>query len=330
MSDSIAVIGAGSWGTSIANHLYKKGLNPTLYTFEKEVISDVNQNRINSKYLDGKSLANFETQHISDYKTENIIINAIPTKFIRSFYEEFDINIDSKVVINCSKGIERGTNYRISEIFINYFKLPINNYCVLTGPSHAEEVIETKPTVVVAGSENESLAKKVQEIFSNEYFRVYTSNDLIGCELGGSLKNVIALASGITSGLSMGDNVGAALLTRGLAEIIRLGEAMGGEALTFAGLSGLGDLFVTCASELSRNRKVGRLIANGMTVEEIEGEYSFIAEGINTAQSALELSKKLNIEMPIVNQVNQILFDKKDPSEAVKDLMLRDYRNEFS
>jgi glycerol-3-phosphate dehydrogenase (NAD(P)+) len=202
-------------------------------------------------------------------------------------------------------------------------------YATITGPSHAEEVAKKKPTVTVVTSRNTELSSLIQDIFSSNYFRVYSSKDVIGCELGGAVKNVIALASGILSGFEMGDNANAALLTRGLAEIIRLGEKIGGKSLTFAGISGLGDLFVTCSSQYSRNRRAGNLISQGLTIEEIKDEYNFVAEGIYTAKSTLELANKNNIEMPIVEQVNEILFNKKDPRKAIQDLMIRDFTTEF-
>lgn len=325
----IAVLGSGSWGTALANHLAGIGFSPILYSRNNEIVEDINSNKVNSYHLPKIKLNSFLTKHISEFNNHSIIINTIPTQFITEFYNKLNIDLSLVKLINGSKGIELKQDHLIHEIFIDDLGVKESNYCTITGPSHAEEVAQSNPTAIVAASKNHSLAVFAQELFSSDYFRVYTSHDLIGCELGGALKNVVALASGIVVGLNLGDNVNAALLTRGLAEIMRLGEAIGGERLTFAGLSGLGDLFVTCSSNFSRNRKAGILIANGKSVEEIEKEHNFVAEGIYTAKSALDLARSKNIELPITEQVNEVLFNKKDPETALRDLMLRDKRKEF-
>lgn len=328
-NQEIAVMGSGSWGTALASHLAKLEKNVVVYSRSPKIVENINKNKTNDTHLPDFNTGDLIARHISEFKEPKYLINTVPTQFIKEFYYNHKINLKNVKIINGSKGIELESDDLISRIFFKNFDIDIDNYCVITGPSHAEEVIAGKPTVVVAASTNLNFAKEVQKIFSSKYFRVYTSEDLIGCELGGALKNIIALASGIIAGLDLGDNVNAALLTRGLAEIMRLGEALGGKRLTFAGLSGLGDLFVTCSSDFSRNRKVGKLIASGKTVSQIEREHNFIAEGIYTTRSALDLAKNNNIEMPIVEQIDQILFNGKNPSKALQDLMLRDHRKEF-
>lgn len=327
---NINVIGAGAWGTAVANILSNNKLNVKLYTHEEKVIDSINTKHINSVYLDEYTLSpTLVAKHITQYSMEcDLLVNAVPTQYIRHYYTQHKIKTDSPL-LNISKGIENSSLFLIHELFELILNITPNRFCVLTGPSHAEESVKKLPTTVVASSTNSELSSQVQNIFNNDFFRVYTSSDVAGAETGGALKNVIAVAAGISDGLKLGDNAKAALITRGLAEIRRLGIAKGADPHTFSGLSGLGDLFVTCNSKLSRNRKVGELIAQGLTLSEISEQYNFVAEGVATAISANELGKSNNVELPIINKVNEILFDNKNPQLAVKELMQRETKSEI-
>lgn len=326
----INIIGAGSWGTAVANLLSLNGNEVTLYSHEVDVIDSINKFNENNIYLKGYSLSSSLTAaNIIDYNDNcELLVNAVPTQYIRHYYTRHNIKTDSPL-LNISKGIENSSLFLIHELFELILNIPKNKYAVLTGPSHAEESINKMPTTVVVASKNDFLSNTVQELFNNEYFRVYSSTDVEGAETGGALKNVIAIAAGIVDGINLGDNAKAALITRGLAEIRRLGMAKGADPHTFSGLSGLGDLFVTCNSKHSRNRRVGELIAQGIRLEEITTKYNFVAEGVATAISAKELGEKNNVELPIINKVNKILFENKSPLEAVKDLMKRSKKSEI-
>ena len=233
---------------------------------------------------------------------------------------------EKRIIVNCSKGIEKDTLMVMSDVILD--ELPGSEVAVLSGPSHAEEVGKGLPTTIVVGAFSKESAREVQNVFMAEEFRVYISPDMLGIEIGAALKNVIALAAGIADGLGYGDNAKAALITRGIAEMSRLGAAMGGDYETFSGLSGMGDLIVTCASMHSRNRRAGILIGQGKTAAEATAEVKMVVEGINSAQAALELARKYEVEMPIVEQINEVLFNGKDPKEAVKELMLREKKAE--
>ncbi len=328
---NITVIGAGGWGTALASVLAKNGHKVNLWTHETHVIDEINNNRTNSTYLPNYHICELITATNSKESIESadIIVNAVPTKFIRSLYHDININISNKLIINASKGIEQSTSFRISQVFNDACGLEFRNYVALTGPSHAEEVVRNVPTTVIAASVNHKNALLVQELFSTPTFRIYTSEDLIGAEIGGAIKNVIAIAAGIIDGLGMGDNTKAALITRGLAEMSRIGDEMGANIRTFSGLSGLGDLFVTCSSTHSRNRSVGVRIGKGETYEEISASMKMVAEGVFTTKAVVELCEKLEVEMPIAEQVYQILFDQKCPKQAIKDLMQREYKKEW-
>jgi glycerol-3-phosphate dehydrogenase (NAD(P)+) len=253
---------------------------------------------------------------------------AVASPFIRSTSKLISPYIkEGQIIVNVSKGIEDGTLYTLSEVIKS--EIPQADIAVLSGPSHAEEVSRGVPTTVVVGAATMETAHFVQDIFMTDVFRVYTSPDITGIELGGSLKNVIALAAGVVDGLKFGDNTKAALMTRGMAEISRLGLAMGGKMETFAGLSGFGDLFVTCTSKHSRNWSAGNLIGQGKTMEEAIKEVGQVVEGINSAKAALELARKHNVEMPIVEQINMVLFEGKTAKDALNDLLNRDRRKEY-
>ncbi|MDT3740481.1 MAG: NAD(P)H-dependent glycerol-3-phosphate dehydrogenase [Candidatus Kapabacteria bacterium] len=328
---NIGVLGAGGWGTSLALVLNDNGYNVTLWSHDPELAEVINRERNNPDFLPGININNKIKVTSDSRELVNCqwLVNAIPTQYIHESLVKYDIPVNGKYVVNGSKGIEISSLNRISEIFHKTAGLDYKNFAVLTGPSHAEEVSRKTPTTIVVASENMSFARDVQEVFSNEYFRVYSSDDVTGCELGGSLKNVIAIAAGIIDGLGLGDNTKAALITRGLAEISRLGVAMGAKAITFSGLSGLGDLFVTCSSRHSRNRSVGEMIGAGKTMEEINATMKMVAEGVFTTRAAMELGKKYNVEMPITEQVSRILFENIKPLDAIKDLMTRQSKSEW-
>ncbi|HOK13988.1 MAG TPA: NAD(P)H-dependent glycerol-3-phosphate dehydrogenase [Candidatus Kapabacteria bacterium] len=328
---NIFVIGAGGWGTTLAN-LLSYQFDVLLWANEKEVADEINSLHKNSTYLPGISLNSklIATNSLDEFEQHNVIVNAVPTQYIRSVFSQLaNTDFSNRILINTSKGIEQNTTYRISQIFFEITNLPEDNFVVLSGPSHAEEVSRKIPTTVVAASSDISKAKLCQELFSTPEFRVYTSNDVVGTEIGGALKNVLAIASGIIDGLGYGDNTKAALITRGLAEIVRLGVACGAHPWTFSGLSGLGDLFVTCNSKHSRNRLVGELIGKGKTLLEITSSMKMVAEGVATTISAIELGKRHNVELPITQQVYRILFENLSPKEAINELMTRESKHEW-
>lgn len=329
--NNIAVIGTGAFGTTIAYLLAINGRNVKIWGREQKIINDINTKKSNPDYLPGIELpynleATNNAKEISEYE---LIINAIPSQFIRPAIEQYKFDFEGKYILNASKGIEKHSLMPISGIFNDISSTDELHYGVLTGPSHAEEVSRKVPTTVVIASVNQLYAEELQSIFSNSFFRVYSSNDVIGCELGGALKNIIAIAAGIIDGLNFGDNTKAALITRGLAEMTRLGENLGADPKTFMGLSGMGDLIVTCNSKHSRNRAVGELIAKGMALNEILENTNTIAEGVYTAESALKLGKNNNIEMPITEQINKILFQNVNPKDAIEELMTRKYKDEL-
>lgn len=327
----IGVIGAGGWGTALSTVLADNGHSVRLWAYEKEIVEEINNERTNKSFvainnIPEKIIAYNDINKLADC---SVIVQTVPTKFIRHIFQTIKFTFEGKPLINGSKGIEADTLMRISELANDVLSISSENYAVLSGPSHAEEVVKRMPTTVVAASENPSLAKEVQKIFGNEVFRVYSSDDVVGCELGGALKNIIAIASGIIDGLEMGDNTKAAVITRGLAEITRLGTTLGAKPITFSGLSGLGDLVVTCASRHSRNRFVGEQIGKGVPSAEIFSKMKMVAEGVNTTISAYKLGKKHSVELPIAEQMFEILFNGKNPRLALKDLMTRRSRREW-
>jgi len=326
----ISVIGAGSWGTTLANLLAEKDYDVTLWAFEENIVQEISRSYMNSTYLPGTTLSQKMkvTSNLKDaIKKAHYILNVVPTQFTRSVFKEA-VNFISEnvVIISASKGIEQGTLLTVSSILKEITKRQI---AVLSGPSFAKEVVKKYPTAVTLATENPDLGIHLQEIFNTGYFRVYTHSDVLGVELGGALKNVIAIASGISDGLGLGHNARAALITRGLAEIVRLGNAMGADPRTFRGLSGLGDLVLTCTGPLSRNYTVGVNLGKGMTLRDILSSTKSVAEGVATSLSAFELSLKYNVEMPIVDQVYQVIYKEKSPVEAVRLLMNRALKSEF-
>jgi len=323
-----AVIGAGSWGTALAMVLADNDHEVRLWGHREDQIQEINTHHTNAKYLPGVELP-AAIMGYSDIEAAlkgiNLIILAVPTKAVREVLNKMVPFFTSKVLIcHVSKGIEPDTLKRISEMIAE--EVPdhlLEDIVVLSGPSHAEEVSRRQPTTVTASSTNLAAAEKIQDLFINQNFRVYTNPDIIGVELGGALKNIIALGAGISDGLGYGDNAKAALITRGLAEISRLGTKMGANPLTFAGLTGIGDLIVTCTSVHSRNWRAGNLLGKGHNLEEVLNNMGMVVEGVRTTKAAFQLAQRENIEMPITNAIYNILFNNCPPKDAVEGLMGR-------
>lgn len=321
----VAVIGAGSWGTALSMVLAENGHHVRLWARSKEQAETIQATRKNMRYLPNIELQDSIEATSSMEKAvvgASFVVLVVPTKAMREVLPLVKKSIaDGTVVVHASKGIEPGTHLRISEIIME--ELGGHPVACLSGPSHAEEVCKRQPTTVTSSSIHTETAEQVQDLFMNHFFRVYTNPDLIGVEIGGSLKNIIALGSGMTSGLGFGDNARAALMTRGLAEISRLGIKLGANPLTFSGLSGLGDLIVTCTSYHSRNWRAGNMIGKGKSVNEVEGEMGMVVEGVRTTKAAFQLSEKLGVDMPITRELYQVLFEDKDVEKAVNELMGR-------
>ncbi len=326
----ISVLGAGSWGTTLACLLSDKGYDVTLWVHEKELAEEINNTRINRIYLPDTILPdNLKVTSSIDVtvKRARYVVNAVPAQFTRAVFKEaFPYMPDQTIIISASKGIERGTLLTVSSILKELSAHPV---AVLSGPSFAKEVIKKLPAAVTLAAEDKNIGYMLQEVFNLNNFRVYTHDDIIGVEIGGALKNVMAIAAGISDSLGLGNNARATLITRGLAEMTRLGIAMGAKERTFSGLSGLGDLVLTCTSPLSRNYTVGAKLGQGLKLKDILNQTKSVAEGVATAESAYDLSKKYNIEMPIVEQVYKVINEDKEPVLAVKDLMERSPKTEF-
>jgi glycerol-3-phosphate dehydrogenase (NAD(P)+) len=329
----IGIIGAGSFGLALGVLLNNNGHKVTIWsrgTNEKE-FNEVVKTRENKSKLPGVLIpkeVDFTKDIEKTVKENELIVLAVPSPGMRSTARMIkDFVTEGKIIVNVTKGIEADTLMTMSDIIET--EIPNCKVCILSGPTHAEEVGRGMPTSIVAGAKEKSTAEFVQNVFMNETFRVYTSPDIIGIEIGSSLKNVIALAAGVADGLGYGDNTKAAIITRGIAEITRLGIKMGGKVETFAGLTGIGDLIVTCASMHSRNRRAGILIGQGKTMDEAMAEVKMVVEGVHSAKAAMQLAKKYDVELPIIEQVNEILFNNKPAKEAVKGLMLRDKKAEI-
>ncbi len=324
----VGMIGAGSWGTALALVLHENGHEVRCWTIDEESLEDIHMNHENSRYLPGIKIPQ-EIVFTSDLRLivedPDIIVNAVPSQVSRSALSLVrEIFTDQgQIWVSVAKGIENKTYKRISEVIAEVMALPAERIAVLSGPSHAEEVARKIPTAIVSASVNLETARKIQNVFMNQYLRIYANQDIIGVELGGALKNIIALAAGICDGAGYGDNTKAALMTRGLVEISRLGVEMGARPSTFAGLSGMGDLIVTCMSRHSRNRYVGEQIGKGRSLKEVLEEMVMVAEGVRTTESAYELAKMKKVEMPITEQIYKVLFENKSPSQAMIDLMTR-------
>lgn len=328
--NKVSILGAGSWGSALAILLGNNGNEVTLWSILDEEVKMLNTYREQKDKLPGVKLPSnvkVTTDLESACKDKDLIVFAVASPYVRSTAKMASSFIKAgQQVVNVGKGIEETTLDTLSDILNEELKNA--DVAVLSGPSHAEEVSHGIPTTVVVGAKSKESAYFIQDIFMSDKFRVYTSPDIIGIELGGSIKNVIALAAGIADGLGFGDNTKAALMTRGIAEISRLGIAMGGNIETFAGLSGVGDLIVTCTSKHSRNRSAGYLIGKGYTMKEAMDEVKQVVEGVYSAKAALALAKKYNVPMPIVEQINLVLFEDKPAKEAVEDLLSRDKSRE--
>ncbi len=326
----IAVIGAGSWGTTLASLLADKGNDVYMWVYEDDLAEEIREKGINSKYLPGYTLperlrASSDIKEV--LKDAGYVLNVVPTQHARSVFETAVSYIsDDAVIINASKGIEKGTLLTVSAILED---ITGKGVAVLSGPSFAKEVIEKRPTAVTIACGNREEGAELQSLFSTDYFRVYTNTDIIGTELGGALKNVMAIASGISDGLGLGSSTRAALITRGLAEMTRMGVAMGGDEKTFGGLSGIGDLVLTCTGTLSRNYTVGFKLGKGERLKDILAGMSMVAEGVATSESAYELARKHNVEMPIIEQIYQVIKHDKKAVDAVKELMKRSLKTEY-
>lgn len=327
---NIGVLGAGSWGTALANLLAGNNHHVIVWSIDKNEIDMLNENYEQKLKLPGvklnKSLT-FSTDLELAIKNMDMVVFAVPSPFVRSTAKSAAVYVtEGQLIVNVGKGIEESTLTALVEVIEE--EIPAAKVAVLSGPSHAEEVGREMVTTVTAGARDLETAKIIQDAFMNDYFRVYTSTDVTGIELGGSVKNVIALAAGISDGLGYGDNTKAALITRGMAEIIRLGMAMGAKIETLSGLSGMGDLIVTCTSKHSRNRNAGYLIGQGKTYEEAMSDVKMIVEGVYSAKATLMLARKYGVEMPIVEETNRVLFEGETAQEALNNLLSRDRKSE--
>ncbi|MDO9548095.1 MAG: NAD(P)H-dependent glycerol-3-phosphate dehydrogenase [Candidatus Marinimicrobia bacterium] len=328
----IAVLGAGSWGTTVAIHLHKLDVQVAMWEYFPENVAFMNKTRRNPLLtgipIPGEIfISNDLPETVKD--AESIIV-AVPSHTMRDLLNNVKGLIAGDIIIvNLSKGIEEHTLYRMSELINHILNHPVERIVTLSGPSHAEEVSREVPTAVVAASADNDSARYVQNLFNSNYLRVYTSTDIIGVELGGSIKNIIAIASGICDGLGLGDNSKAALITRGLMEIIRMGVQLGAKEATFAGLSGVGDLIVTCSSKHSRNRYVGEEIGKGRKLDDILKGMSMVAEGVHTCMTVHQMIEKYRILMPISAEIYKVLFEEKNPRTTLIDLMTRDPVDEW-
>lgn len=326
----VGVLGAGSWGTALSVLLHDNGHHVTVWSIDENEVKMLSEKREHELKLPGVKIPD-DMIITGDLETavrgKDFLVLAVPSPFTRSTARKMQpFVVKDQIIVDVAKGIEESTLMTLSEQIRQ--EIPQADVAVLSGPSHAEEVGRRLPTTCVVGAKSRKTAEYLQSAFISRVFRVYISPDILGIELGGSLKNVIALAAGIADGLGYGDNTKAALITRGIAEISRLGVKMGGRIESFTGLTGIGDLIVTCASVHSRNRRAGYLIGQGKSVQEAMDEVKMVVEGVYSAKAAARLAEKYNVSMPIVEEVNRVLFEGKSPAEAVDDLMLRESRSE--
>ena len=325
---NIAIIGSGSWGVALGIHLAKLGNKIKIWSFMQEE-ADLINNEKKCKFLPEVTLPEgiyCTTSYEEAIKDSEVILHVTPSKFTRNTVKEYKKYVTNQTIVICTKGFEKETLSSLDEVFKQ--EIPNLKLAVLSGPSHAEEVSKAVPTAMVIASENEEIANELRDIFMNENLRVYTSKDVKGVELGGALKNIIAFCAGVAAGIGLGDNSFAALITRGLCEISRLGVALGGKYETFYGLTGLGDLIVTCLSEHSRNRTAGKLMGQGKTLEEARNQIGMVIEGVDNIEVAYELAQKYDVDMPIVNAVYDMLYNNLSPKEGVIRLMTRDKKSE--
>ncbi len=335
MKEKIAVIGAGAWGTALADLLAKKGHPVSLWVFEEDVVREIREQRMNKAYFPGISLSEkiFSSSSLEEICNGcRIFLVVAPSHVVREVTKRFAPLVPSdSLVISATKGIENNTLKTASEILPEVLThIPQRNFAYLSGPSFAVEVARELPTAVTAASQSKEAAARLQSLFTTSYFRVYTTPDVMGVELGGAVKNVMAIAAGISDGLGFGYNARAALITRGLVEMSRLGTAMGASPITFMGLAGMGDLVLTCTGDLSRNRNVGLKLGQGKSLKEILNNEKRVAEGVRTTRSVYDLSRKYKVEMPITHQVYRILYEDAVPRDAVHELMGRDPKEEWS
>lgn len=328
----VGVLGAGSWGTALAILLHNNGNEVSVWSISKDEVEMLSEKREHAAKLPGVKIPDgitFTNVLEEGIRGMELMVLAVPSPFTRSTAHTMAPFVEEgQLIVNVAKGIEENTLMTLSDIVEE--EIPQARVAVLCGPSHAEEVGRGLPTTVVAGAKDKATAEYIQNLFMSPVFRVYTSPDVLGMELGGALKNVIALAAGAADGLGYGDNTKAALITRGIAEIGRLGMKMGGKMETFSGLTGIGDLIVTCASVHSRNRRAGYLIGQGYTMQQAMDEVKMVVEGVYSAKAAMGLAKKYDVQLPIIEQVNKVLFEDKPAADAVRELMLRDKKIEHS
>ncbi len=329
----ISVLGAGGWGTTLAILLYYNGHKVSLWEYKKNYAKVLDKERVNTKYLPDIEIPEgiLITHSLNEATSnQNLIVLAVPSQFLRSVIKNVPFsNIKNSILVSVSKGIENTSLMTMSQMIKDVFpSISDEQIGVLSGPSHAEEVSRRIPTAVVAASQSAETSRTIQAAFITSYFRVYGSTDILGVELGGAFKNVIAIGAGIVDGAKFGDNTKAAIMTRGIAEISRLGTALGAQPETFAGLSGMGDLIVTCMSRHSRNRFVGEQVGAGKKLKDVLKHMKMVAEGVETSRSASQLADKHNVETPITHEVYKILFEEKDPVKATTDLMTRDMKPE--
>ena len=329
----IGVIGAGSWGTTLADLLANKGYAVTLWAYEADLVERMTASRENDLYLADVKLSenlSFTDSLSVAVGNKELVLFVPPSQVLRPILEQtVSLLAPDTLLVSASKGIENGTLKTMSEVFQELFPAEIAaRVAYLSGPSFAREVVTRQPTAVAIASSDSDVLSRVQQIFSTDYFRVYTNSDVHGIEIGGALKNVIALAAGVSDGLGFGYNTRAALITRGLAEMARIGVATGADALTFSGLAGMGDLVLTCTGDLSRNRSVGIALGQGRKLDAILNEMNMVAEGVKTTLSAYQLARKLGVDTPIIDQMYGLLYEGKDARQAVGELMLRDLKQE--
>lgn len=330
----IGVMGAGSWGTALTDLLANKGYKVDLWAYEKEVVEQINTHRENKYFLPGFTLSDNITASNDLQKVvadKDLVLIVVPSHVMRETTREISGRLSpGTIVVSASKGIENKTHLSMSGVITEMLpEISEHQLAVISGPSFAKEVVKQFPTVVTVASKNSDTADLVQQIFATPYFRVYSSDDLLGVELGGSVKNVIAIAAGVIDGLGLGLNTRAALITRGMTEIRRLGVKLGANPRTFTGLAGFGDLVLTCTGALSRNHSVGKKIGEGKKLKEILAEMRMVAEGVKTAKSVYNLSRKIGVEMPISHETYRILYEDVPPKEAVYRLMTRDLKKEL-
>jgi glycerol-3-phosphate dehydrogenase (NAD(P)+) len=329
----VGVIGGGSWGTALAHLLGGKGYEVRLWALEPEVVRSINDERVNLLYLPGVTLssqvqATFRLKDVLD--GVHLLVNVVPTQYIREVWTSIKGKVPSVPLVSASKGIEVATGKTVDGIFLDLFGTEVRGrWACLSGPSFAREVAQGLPTAVTLASWSSEVAREMARVFMTPRFRVYTHDDVVGVELGGALKNVIAIAAGICEGMGLGHNARAALITRGLAEMSRLGVAMGARPLTFLGLSGMGDLVLTCTGDLSRNKTVGFRMGKGEKLQEIIGEMTMVAEGISTSKAVVQLAQRMGMDMPISTEVYRILHEGRDLGGALTELMDREPRPEF-